>query len=172
MRPNTALGLLLLGISVWLDREHETNAVKRRAVQILGGVAALIGVFTLTGYVTGLPFFAAQLIFSNAASTIAPGQMAVMTAVDFLPLGCSLQLSAHRRAHMAAQYLVITAGCLGLLNVVSYLYGSMSFYRLTFHAGQEFSTAMALHTSVTFVFFSRAYFNSRPNWGLIATVIL
>src|SRR5215208_6781531 len=50
VRFNTALTLILLAGSLWLLQEEEIGIRKRRAGQILAGLALLISLLTLTQY--------------------------------------------------------------------------------------------------------------------------
>src|SRR5712691_7363425 len=74
-------------------------------------------------------------------------------------------LSHHRRGLVAGQYLVLTAGGLGLFNLIGYLDGVKHASGLSNRAGIG---AMALHTSLMFVIPCAGAILSRPGRGFLA----
>ena len=170
MRPATALGLVLLGLALWLNDEDKAGIFKRCIVQICAGVPLLIGVVTLLECVLGTNLYMGELMFRNSVLELAPGRMAMMTAVDLVLLGSTLLFSYQRKRFVVNQYFVVIAGSFGLFNIIGYLYGIKSFYGLAFHTGPFFTTAMALHTAGAFMVLSAGILISRPDWGVMATI--
>lgn len=167
MVPNTAFGLLLCGAALALDYEGRGRVARRLSIQVFAGMAALIGLATLIQYALGRDVGIDGLLFSKEVMRLAPGRMAIMSAAAFVLLGGGLATSLYRRAFDVGQYMVIAAGGLCLFNVIGYLYGIRSFYKLAFEAG---STAMAIHASVTLVILCAGALHSRPVWGFMATI--
>ncbi len=170
MRPNTALGILLLGLAVWLNGEYDTSTWKRRVVRMCAGLSTFIGLVTLLEYALRTNLHFDELMFRKSVLGVAPGRMALMTALNLVLLGGTLLFSRYRRGFVACQYLVVIAGCFGIFNLVGYLYGVTGFFGLAFHMGAFFSTAMALHTAMAFVILAAGALLSRPDWGMMATV--
>jgi PAS domain S-box-containing protein len=167
MVPNTALGLLLCGVALSLDRSTRTSGARRLLVGVCAGAAGLIGALTLMQYALGRDLGINGLLFPKTMMRLAPGRMAVMSAAAFLLLSGALFLSRHRSGFAVGQYFVIVSGVLCLFNVIGYVYGIRSFYGLAFRAG---STAMAIHASLVFVILCAGVLLSRPDWGLMATI--
>ena len=166
MRPNTAGGLLLCGAALWFDTGQARGAT-RLLLRACAGMASLIGLVTLIEYGLGKSLGIDELMFRNSALLVAPGRMAISSALTFVLLGGALFLSRRRGGFAVGQYLAITAGLLCLFNVIGYLYGIRSFHGIAFSPG---SAAMSIHTSLTFLILSAGVLLSRPDWGLMATI--
>ena len=88
MVPSTALGLFLCGTALWLDIPGKTKGAKYLLAQLCGGIPILIGVATLFAFFLGEHVGVVdRLMFPNLARFVAPGGMAVMSAVTFMLLG-------------------------------------------------------------------------------------
>lgn len=171
MKPNTALALLLSGVSLWLSRGGElgrTRQAQRRIAHACAIVVVVIGLLTLVEYLSGLDLGIDQRLFaesSSAVGTFAPGRMAPTTALDFLMIGLALVLLEAPRASRAVAFLALTAGAIGLLNLVGYVYGVQALYGLASY------TQMALHTSVVFVVLGVGVISARPDRGPMAALV-
>ena len=95
IKPNTAICLILLGVSLWL-RKVETQQARGRilAAQLLAGLVAAIGLASFGEYLFGWDLGIDQLLFAEspneAARSVRPGLMAPVNAVNFLLLGSAL----------------------------------------------------------------------------------
>jgi PAS domain S-box-containing protein len=168
MAPNTAIGIILVGAALWLERGGKASVAESAIGGACAGAAALAGSLTLIEYFFGWNLHIDELLFRNPKTFVSPPtRMAAVTALDFLLLGVAVLLSRHRRAFMAGQYLVLVAAVLCLFNASSFLYGINSFYRTAFRLG---GTTMAIHTSLTLGLLCLGVLFSRPDWGLMSTI--
>ncbi|WP_181140339.1 SpoIIE family protein phosphatase [Streptomyces sp. Ru62] len=162
MRPNTAVALLAVGLSLFLAARgpmtRQTTAVARGAA----GLAALIGGLTLLEYVTGTGLGIDQLLFRDDSvrlMTGAPGRVAPSVAAALTLAGAaSLGLSMRRLPAWAGQISGLSVLGLGLLRL----------YGLAYHAPEmeRFGAYMALPTALALVLAGIAAFLARPDEGL------
>ena len=167
MKANTAVGLALAGLALWLDQTGAAQAGRRRLVQICAGLTSLIGLLTIIEYLFGANLRIDELLFREPAGPLAgsgPGRMALLSAISLLLLGSALCIVHRRRGFMVSQYLVGATGALCLLNVVGYLYGIKNL------SGISSQTAMALHGSLTFIVLCAGVVLSRPHRGFAAVI--
>lgn len=167
MVPNTALGLLLCGVVLWLDHSAQTRRIALLLAQVCAAIVCVIGLGTLIQYALERDLGINGLLFPESVMQLAPSRMAIMSAASFVLLGSALFLLPYRRAFLVGQYVAIVAGVLCLFNAIGYLYGIRGFYVLAFSSG---STAMAVHASLTFVVLCCGTLLSRPDWGLMSTL--
>ena len=148
MKANTAVGLALGGMSLWLltgRRARDTANWPARALALAMGV---IGLATLVEYFSGLSLHIDQILF---ADPVAPGRyagrMAPSTALAFVLLSFSLFALDVRSPTMwlVGDCAALSGGMLGELALVGYLYGDNYFSQL----GGVFS--MAVHSSIALV---------------------
>ena len=163
MRPNSAIGLSLVGAALWLGWAYHPHSVQHRVAQVCAGLATLIGILTLIEYVSGRHLID-DLVFRYSAVVPHSGRMAVMTAVSLSLLGGSHLLNRPGK-FVAGQSLAILAGILSLFHVIGYLFGIKSFYAIAFHAE---GAAMAIHTSLTLLILSAGVLLSRPECGVMS----
>ena len=95
MKPNTAIGLILAGLSLFLfvsagARPHWRNLSVGLAIAVV-----LLGVLTAGEYATGMNLGIDEFLFKDFARGSAkytPGRMAPITAINFICLGLALLL--------------------------------------------------------------------------------
>lgn len=179
MRPNTALGFILAGGSLWLQ-----SSIKKRSRGVYVFWRRLIGkgcsilVFLLGGLTLVEYFFRCdlhidQLLFIQTATrdsfgTIAPGRMAFSTALSFFLSGLSLILLKARKQKIQqlAQGLTLVPALIGLIALIGYAYGVTAFTGIIFKLA-----TMALHTAVTFIILSIGILLASPDRTLIQTIL-
>ena len=148
MRANAAVAFILLGVSLALLR----GPVRGRRggyvfAQICAAGVTLIGALTLGEIIFGWDFGIDTLLFKDAQTAVGgwrPGQMAMLTAGNFVLLGAAVLL-LDRADPMVAQTLMLMVGLIGYGVLLAYLYGFQSMSSLTG------STEMALNTALTFL---------------------
>jgi signal transduction histidine kinase len=170
MVPNTALAFILISVSLWLLRTEESAGRWRRRARACAGAAALIGLLTLSEYLSGRDLKIDALLFGGSLSATAasfPGRPSPHTASGFLLAGAALLLlSARSRwAHGAAQLLTLTALLVALLALIGY------FYEVTFLYGITAYTGMALHTALTFILLGLGTLFARTDRGPMLVVM-
>ncbi len=152
MKANTALGFMLLGLSLWLLQAKRSDRVLNRRIARGCSLAVfLIGTLTVIEYTTRLDFGIDQCIVRSAGDVLMaafPGRMAINSAANFIFAGSAFFLMTWRnpRYSTAAQFLLIPLGALSLLSLTGYLYGAQPFFLVG-----RYSTAEALHTVVLFL---------------------
>ena len=162
---NTALGLLFLGISLWLFLPDPPRRSNRYWGLILAALAASIGAMTLIEYVFGLDLRIDRLVFSQdivAVATYPPGRMAPITAVTFLALGSALLLldKQTRSGWCPSQLLSLLGVFAAIMSISGYINGATATYRI-------FSfTQAAVCTALVLLMMSAAVFFSRPRVGI------
>ncbi|WP_436792787.1 ATP-binding protein [Actinospongicola halichondriae] len=161
MKANTALGFLLIGTALLLPEHRDETRTA------LYGVLVVVGGLTILEYAFGVDFGIDQLLAaddSNLAGTSSPGRMGLNTALGFVAIGIGALLSRRGRglrATAVGQALVITAGGLGFLALLAYVYGA------TGSRGLASSTEMALHTSIAMITATLAVLSTQLDRGLL-----
>ena len=165
MVPNTALGLLLCGLSLWTLRKHQLQhsaAVARHVSKALAIVVLLMGTLTLGEYLFGWEFgidrlwFREKLIRSSAGF---PGRPSPHTALTFVFAGLALLFLdlETARGYRPAQIPALLAAAVPLLALVGYITETLAFY------GISPGTGMAVHTLVAFLFLSCGLLFNAPD---------
>ena len=97
IKPNAAVCLVLIGLSLWLMRkgdDHFVPEARKLIGQLLAAIVATVGLLSLTERVVGWDLGIDQLLFQETAAdaigSVRPGLMAPITALDFLLLGLAL----------------------------------------------------------------------------------
>lgn len=113
MKVNTAIGLLLSGISLCL-LDGQQSLRRRRQGQLLGIIVAFLGIATAAEYAFGWRLGVDELLFrdtTNACNPV-PGRMSPYCTVAFVATGLGLAALPYRSARTFAQ----AAAALTLLN--------------------------------------------------------
>lgn len=158
MKSNTALLFVLCGISLWIQVEGKS----RRIAQACTFIAAFVGLLTLGEYIFNGDLGIDQLLFRDTAiNAVYPGRMSPASALAFLLIGLALLLPYGR----FNEPLVITTFAISALALIGYIYGVSSLYQIG-----EYSS-MALHTALSFILLSIAFFFARSDQGLMQTIL-
>ena len=168
IKSNTAIAILLSGISLWLLTGVCSNRWTR---WVAGGAAALvllIGGLTLAEHVTGWNFGIDELLFREPPgelATTSPNRPGPPASVSFVLAGFCLLLPRWRpRWTFLYQVLAIAVGLIASLSILGYAFGSTALYGLPKYTG------IALHTSVALTILSVGLLLSRPQQGIAAIV--
>ena len=167
MKANTAVALLLAGVSLWLLRAGQAYGWTRRVAQVCAFTVTLLGLLTLVEYLFGWDISIDQLLFqepSVAVGTSQPGRMAFAPAVCFLLLGLALLLLSSRRGHWPAHVLTLAVGLGSFLAVTGHVSGGKFLYGTAPFLTMELPTALALGLLCVSVLLAR------PDRGLMAMV--
>jgi diguanylate cyclase (GGDEF)-like protein/PAS domain S-box-containing protein len=165
MKANTAVGLGLSAISLWLLLPGESRSLRGHAARLLALIVVLIGSITLCEYVLGQNYGIDQLLvkdLNGSAGTSSPGRLAPMTATAFITVGLALILLdwKTRRGHYPAQLLSLWTGLIALMAFSGYIYHAVALYRILLY------TQVAVHTAVALFLLSGAVFFARPRAGI------
>ncbi len=167
MKANTALGMLLGGLSLSLLARDPARA--RVAARGCAVASVLIAVLTLIEYLAQLDFGIDQILFLDTPEGVpasSPGRMGINTALTFVLLGFALLLLDReaRSGALPAQLLALMGGAIGLAALIGYLYGVASLYGIASY------TQMALHTAAGFGLLSSGILLARADRGLMAAL--
>ncbi|HVK56363.1 MAG TPA: histidine kinase [Burkholderiales bacterium] len=174
MKPNTAVGFALLGISLWLQlneasQSSKADPIRKHASQACAVAAILLGLLVLGEYLFKVDIGIDEILFREtllATQAPHPGRMAPATALKFVFFGLALLLLniESRRGYRPSEFLALTGVTISLLAIVGYAYGVQELYA-TFPY-----SSVALHTAILFTTFGFGVLLARPDRGLIATI--
>ncbi|HEV8663901.1 MAG TPA: GAF domain-containing protein, partial [Candidatus Methylomirabilis sp.] len=160
-----ALAFALAGASLGVLGKQQRGARLRRLAEASAGIVALIGGLTLIEYLLGWDLGIDQTLFREppeAIGTGAPGRMAPTTALNFLLHGAALLLLDRPEGMRVSQAFTLTAGAIGLLNLLGYAYSIPALY------GLPNATDMAVHAAAAFLVLSLGLLCARPEGRLMA----
>ena len=169
MKANTAVCLMLVGVSVFLLQDSAASVIKRRIVQSLAVVVALVGLLTLSQHIVGWNLGIDQLLFyesrEDAGQSFA-GRMGVAASLNFTFLGIALSFLDARspRWFRLSNISVLTVATITLLVFLYYFYG------IEVEPVAHYFT-IALHTVVAFLSICLAILLARPKRGLFAMLL-
>ena len=170
MSPTTATAFMLLAVAVWLSPAAAAGARIRLIARLCAAMVALIGLLKLSEVVWGWPAGVDQWLFADKLGRDPAGQpnrMAPNTALNFLLLGGAVLLLnlKRRRGFDLAQACIMLSLCDSLLPLIGYAYGTRMLY------GLGNFIPMALHTALTFLALGTGLLFTRPERGLIVTIL-
>ncbi len=158
MKPNTALGFLISGLTLWLLKK----SAHPRMRTVFASLVLIIASLSLIEYVFRLSFGIDELLFADTPTPRYPGRMAPVTALTFLLVAVALMLQGRKpRTHRIAQGILLTAALSPTVGMVGYLYGVPLLY------GSTVYTAMALHTGAAFLILILGVLFVNPESGLV-----
>lgn len=190
IKTNTALAILLSGVSLWLI----AGAGGKRARWVAVGAAAvvlLIGGLTLVQHLTGFDFGIDQLLFRKPPgepATTSPNRPGPPASIGFVLAGACLLLLSSERSYRRMDVLIrprsgdglenpsyglvthlyqglaVAVGLIGSLSILGYAFGTEALYGLPKYTG------IAFHTCLAFVALAAGLLLARPNQGIAAIV--
>lgn len=188
MKANTALCLLLSGISLWLlqrglkdirSSPHPgvtsslfTHVRYLRLSRLCAIAVAIISGLTVIEYSFGWSFGIDQMLFRDSpivVTTSYPGRMGLNTALNFTLIGVALYLlggKKSRHSYWYAQFLALIAAFISLQALIGYTYKVDTIYGI-----QQYITSMALHTVLSFLVLCIGILWVRPDQGLMRVVM-
>jgi diguanylate cyclase (GGDEF)-like protein/PAS domain S-box-containing protein len=162
VKANTALALVLSGISLWLLIPRESSPRRRSIAFVFAFLVGMIGLGTFCEYLFGLNLGIDQLLFHEPAGALAthsPGRMAPIATVAITAIGAALMLLAlkTRLSERAAQLLSLLTALAAMLAIIGYIDHATPLYRF-----MEY-TQVALYTAIALFLLSAAVFFARPS---------
>ena len=163
MKPNTAFGLILGGVALWLLHENGQGKRRRQLGQAAALLVVVIGAVTLTEYGSGLDLRIDEALFADDVPALHPGRMGVNTALSFCLLGLSFLLldSGAKGGRRLVPGLALAAGTIAFASVAGYL------LRISVSHTMFSSTGMAVHTSVALLLLSAGSLVSQSDAPLL-----
>ncbi len=167
MKVNTAISIILTGLTLWFLQEKRAKGAYLLFARIFASIIILISLLTLLQYVFNLDFGIDQFLFKEAAGSIGtsnPGRQSPNTCVNFILIGLSLLLLdvQTKRGVRPAQFIILLEGLLSLLAFVGYIYGVRRLLGAASH------TLMSLPTSITLITIFFGIIFARPGRGIIS----
>jgi diguanylate cyclase (GGDEF)-like protein/PAS domain S-box-containing protein len=161
MKFNTAIGLILIGISViaLARSEQQRIAVTGRMAAIGYG---LVGLATLAEFATGHGLWLDNP-FGFAEAGPDPGRMATITAGCFVVMSISVLALGARHSHVG-QCAGVAVAAAGTFGIVGHVFGISTLYKV---GGPS---PIALHTAIAFVIAGLAAIFARPDAGFVALI--
>src|SRR5579883_1415317 len=184
MKANTAIGFLLSGVSLW-QISSGTRSIRQTqgrspifsspsvSLSISRGCAiavAMIGLLTLSEYLFNCNLGIDELLFPDLQpepKTFFPGRMGANTALNFLLVGGALLFLGQnlRPGYLLAQLLSLVVALISLQALVDWAYR----FKAVAHF-RDYTSFMALHTSLTFELLCLGVLFIYPNRGFMQTI--
>jgi signal transduction histidine kinase len=169
MIPNTAVGFILLGLSLVLQHSPDGHIAARIAGRIAAMAVLALGFVTFLERIFDWDFGIDLLLFPEEVKSypyLPPGRMATNSTVSFTLAGTALLLLDREteRGRHPAQILALTGVAVASLALVGYLYGAQPLYAIDRAAG------MALFTALTFFVAQSGILFARPKRGGVAVL--
>ena len=167
MMPNTAIGLLLLGIAGILLRPGAGRVQNR-----LAGLAALlvlaIGLATIAEYAFGLQLGLDQLLFRIPTGPF-PGRPSPPTAIALSLLSAAILMFDWRPGKRArpAEWLIVISGLIAFTALLGQFFGAGPLYKLA----SAPTVGVAVHTATGIFLISLGLLLQRPDAGLARLAI-
>jgi diguanylate cyclase (GGDEF)-like protein len=157
---NTALGLILLGMSLWLLLPDPPRRTYRYWGLFFAALAAFIGAMTLIEHIFGRDLGIDRIFFGqdiSVAATYSPERMSPITATTFLALGLALLLLDHEKrwGWQPSQFLSLWGAFAAIMSLSGYINGATATYRIFSFTQVAAYTALVLFTMSAAVFFAR-----------------
>lgn len=167
---NTAIALLLSGVSLWL-LSSQTSSSSVLIAQVTAIAVTFFGLLTLCQYLFGWNLGVDQFLFPNLLKTVKIshlGRMEANTGVNFLLSGVALWLLGQKNhlSYWLAQglSLIVALNCLQVF--VGYAYGVKNFCQFG-----VYTTSMALHTALAFEVLCVGVLYTHPERGFMQTIM-
>ena len=163
MRPNTAIGLFVLSLAIWIiDKKKSLGLGLTFFVLVLSSL-------TLLQYIFSMDFGIDQLFFKTRVDgnlLLPPGRFAPATGVCFLVI--SLAIFFDKLTVLSKnliQALLVGAWVLSFQAILSYFFGYKLYY------GFAFYTQMALNTSFSFLIISSVLLIKSSTSGFMGLIL-
>jgi two-component system, cell cycle sensor histidine kinase and response regulator CckA len=165
MKPNTALSLILCGMSLALVARTPVARSRRIVSRVLAAVVGLMATATLSSYLFSVNVGVDQILRRERPSELdspAPGRMAPATAVTFSLLALALLTidAETKRGRRPAQLVAALGGPIALAAVLGYVYDAHPMLSQPF-------ASVALHTASAVAALWLGILQARPLSGFM-----
>ncbi len=165
-KANTALALVLAGLSLWFARARGRGPAVRMAAGLCACGVVVLGALTLVEYASGRDLGVDHLLAGELAATTGayPGRMGPNTAVALVAIGLALLLLdvETRRGWRPAELLAAPTAVIALAALIGHTYGVTPLYGLSVQNG------MTVPTALTLILLEVGVFAARPHSGMMA----
>jgi PAS domain-containing protein len=169
MKANTAIALLLEGMSLCLFILDQQLKWSQRLGQVCAVLVLIVGVLSLSEHLVGWNVGIDQIFFHETPGppgSLSPGRPGPPASLCFILGGLALLLLHERskKNHILLQILALCFGLIAAPGLIGYAYGAQSLY------GIAKSTAIALHTALALEFLAAGIFFAYPKEGIASLV--
>ena len=169
MKANTAIGLILLSIALYLRRSTKQTSVYKAIALGCLCLTGFIAITTLAEYILDKNFGIDELIFADSTGhtgKFPPGRLAPVTALIFLMLSLGAMVFDSPKEHVSrtANFLFFTSFLCAFQAFVAYCCG------VTYESGSAFYTQMAVHTALATSLLALGFLAARPNKGFMVVI--
>jgi signal transduction histidine kinase len=167
IKANTAIALVLAGLSVCLYLPGRLAPWARRFGQACAWIILLLGALCLSEHLFGWDLGIDQLLFHEEpgpAGSLSPGRVGPPASLCFVLGGIALLL-LHARSknnYFLVQALAVAVLLISAPGMIGYAYGAESMYGIAKYS------AIALHTALALAIFAVSLLLARPEEGLYA----
>ena len=168
MNANTAVGLALASLALWLLAGPATPRWRQRVAFGCALAVAALGAATLTEYLLGTGLGIDELLGRESRveiNTLNPGRMAPETAFNLALLGAALCMMTRPRLVMVAQASAVLVAMMGLVNLIGHFYGAVGFYKF------DHLSSIGIAAAAAFVALPAGVLCARPEAGLMRSII-
>jgi two-component system sensor kinase FixL len=166
MKPTTAIGFILVGLSLLVAAATSTDRW-RAAGRLLAAGAAVIGLVTLAEYALGMDLWVDHLLpFAAIDKTglTLPARMAPTTAALLVAVAVVIGAGSRGRPARGSDLVLLAVTVVSLLSLVPYVFGVRSFMLALG------PLTMALHTTVAFLLLMLGAYLLWPGQGALGAV--
>jgi PAS domain S-box-containing protein len=162
MKPDTALGFVLIGLSLWA---HGVQARRRTFSRACAVGAAALATVAVGEYLVDNPIGINRFFWELSPAAPGVGRMAVTTAVAFACSSAALWLVSSRRrtSPFVPHLLAFVIAFIAFVGLLGYTYDVPDLY-------SNQSTSMAVHTALLFVLFAAGVIAAHPEDGLLSLI--
>ena len=163
MRLNTSVGLILSVIAILLTR-GDAQPRKRVVASAIGVIVSLLGLLTLSEYVSGWDLGIDRLLIAGGPlpSLQHSARPSPQTSANFAVLGASLLVYNVRRFPiLLGQAGALIVGANAVVAVTGYIFNAREFYRFP---------ALGIHVATSLSLIALALLCSRPSEGMMSLV--
>jgi PAS domain S-box-containing protein len=167
MNANTAVGLAMASLALWLLVGPATAPWRKRFALGCALAVAALGAATLTEYLLGTSLGIDRLLGGGSSveiNTSNPGRMAPETAFNLVLIGAALCWMTRPRLVVVAQALAVLVAMMSLFNLIGYVYGAVGFYKF------DHLSSIGSATAVAFVALGVGVICARPEAGMMRSI--
>ncbi len=164
MRANTAFGLALIGLATWIHTDGLKKSAKCIVCIVCLSTSALLGLLTLSEYLTGRDVGIDQLLFNNVSTAGFAGRMPVLTASSLMLFALGGLLLWYTRRLFIAQSLILMAATVCLMKALGIIYGVPDVF------GLQQQTSMPITSALSGLAIGVAVLFSHPERGIMQAV--
>ena len=159
MKANTAINFLLLSGALYAAAECRWP----RWQSWLAVAASVLASLTLLEYAAGISLGIDEALFRDPALSPYPGRMSLITATNFVLLASALLVPSFKRSDYLKEALALLLALSATFAIVGYIYGVPVLYG----ALSSSSSAMALHTGVSFLLLAIGFLFAERETGFV-----